>query len=799
MKILKRLVIVVLSLFLLIVIGLFIFLQTTKPQYSGELKVSGVQQPTDIFFDEYGVPHIYAKNLEDAYFALGYVHAQDRLFQMEMLRRAAGGRLSEILGADLLPVDKLFRTLGFNQFAEENASRYLNTDSLPYQRAALAYQRGINQFIDHGKTPLEFSLIGIPKTHFSTKDIYLAIAFMSFGFAEGLQTDPVLEKIKNEYGAAYLKDFAIDTPDDAVRLPIHRGEPKEHITDTLIAFVQTALERIPIPRWQGSNGWVVSGDRTASGYPILANDTHIGYGQPAVWYEAHLEFPGHSFYGHYAAGIPFGLLGNNRFSGWGLTMFENDDTDFFYETIHPDNPLQVKFKDAWEALNVSHDTIRVKDAEDVFITIKKSRHGAIINGVLDIEENAPAISLAWTLTAVPSEALQALYQLNHATNFPEVQKAASMISAPGLNIMYGDRDGNIAWWAVAKLPIRPAHVHSKLFLDGASGKDEYLGYYDFKQNPQSINPPRGYVYTTNNQPDSVDGVLYPGYYFPKNRAQRVISHLDQQKKWTAEDMKTISLDILSPAHVEVSQELASQLSALHKPAYEEIIDILKNWDGDHQPNDIAPSVYYNLLSQLIYLTVKDELGTAATKNLMESSILKNSYLRLLQNESSPWWDNVHTTPKETRADILHQAAENTLRNLHKTSGKQSEYWAWKKIHTLTHAHPLGSVKPLHLIFNVGPFESPGGSEVLNNLSHVLDTTGYFPVTSGPALRKITDFENVEHGQTISPTGQSGNRMSQYYSDQAKMFIQGEFRSMLMNRKAIDESAKGKKLTLIPAP
>ncbi len=798
MKILKRILIGLLALVVALVLFIVIYLQTQKPVYDGELKLSGLKEEVEVKYDDVGVPHIYAKNETDAYFALGYVHAQDRLFQMEMLRRAAGGRLSEVLGPDLLKIDKLFRTLGINQFAKEQAKKFMSSDSAAFQRAAIAYQKGVNEYVLTGKTPIEFRIMGIPKEEFTPDDIYLAIGFMSLGFAEGLQADPVLQKIKTELGADYLRDLAIETPNDAVRIKSFNGQKKTGNSDRLVTSIQEALQQLPVALFQGSNGWVVAGDRTQSGFPILANDTHIGFGQPAVWYEAHIEYPGFRLYGHYLAGIPFALLGNNQQCGWGITMFENDDTDFFLETINPADSGQVKFKDQWETLLVRDEIIKVKGKEDVVLKVKSSRHGSIINGVIEnLEKTSQLVSLSWTLTQSDNEAGEAFYKLNHANRIEEAEKAISVIPAPGLNIMYGDVHGNIAWWAVGKIPIRPTHVQSKLFLDGASGNDEYLGYYDFSKNPHAVNPPWGFVYSANNQPDTVEGILYPGYYYPKARAGRIFQLVSENKKWTLDDMKAINLDAVSITHPAVAKEMALVLKSLNKVEYKDLTVQLESWDGNHKSTDTAPSVYYNMLSQIMYTSMTDEIGANATKALLATAIPKNSYITFVQNDSSPWWDDVRTKDvKETRANIIQSAADKTLELLKKSCGEKPSDWVWGKIHTLTHEHPLGAVKPLDKFFNVGPFSVDGGSEVLNNLTFSLDTTGYFKVDVGPALRKITDFSSIENGETISPTGQSGNVMSAHYDDQAEGYATGKFRKMLMNREEIDK-VSNKKLILLP--
>ena len=797
MKILKRILFGLVALVLASGLVLYVYLQTTKPVYTGELSLRGLSDTVSVRFDNYGVPHIYAQNATDAYFALGYVHAQDRLFQMEMLRRSAGGRLSEVLGKDLLPTDKLFRTMGLSVFAREHAQKFLSADTADFQKAAHAYQKGINEFIRTGKTPIEFSIIGIPKTEFRGEDIYLALAFMGIGFAEGMKADPVLEKIKVQYGEAYLKDLAVQTPADAVKIKSFQGPVKKQHMDPLIAAIGNALSKIPVPLWSGSNGWVISGSRTKSGFPILANDTHMQFIQPAVWYEAHMEYPGFRFYGHYLAGAPFAFLGNNDFCGWGLTMFENDDSDFFYETINPDNASQVKFKDTWEPLTTREEVIKVKDGQDVTLTVNSTRHGPIINGIMeDLVSTTSVISMYWEAMHEVSETLQTSYLLNHAASFEEVHKAASNHGSPGLNVMYGDVNGNIAWWAIAKLLVRPPHVNSKFFLDGASGKDEYLGLYDFSKNPQAINPPWGFVYSANNQPDSVDGVLYPGYYYPRSRAGRIFELLSENKVWTPEEIKKVNLDVVSHMHPVIAKQMASVLKATGNVDYLEMARILDNWDGNHLVSDIAPSIYYNMLSQTINFAMLDELGGPAFKAIMSTAIPKNSYDILIGNDSSPWWDDISTPGrKETRTDIILKAANQTKKLLTTIFGSDTKQWQWGKIHSLTNPHPMAAVKPLDKIFNVGPFSVPGAGETINSLNLELDTTGYFQATVGPALRKITDFGDLENGQTISPTGQSGNLMSAHYDDQAAMFVNGEFRKMMMNKKEIGSSSR--KLLLKP--
>jgi penicillin G amidase len=791
MKIFKRILLGIITLLILVFAGVFVYLQTLKPDLAGEISLPGLNAPVEIFYDSFGVPHIYADNEEDAYFAFGYAHAQDRLFQMEMIRRAASGRLAEVLGPDLIPVDKLFRTLGFNEFAGSNASTFLSSDTSSYYRSLHAYIRGVNAFIKNGDTPIEFTVIGIPKTEFTVEDVYCAVGFMSLGFAEGFEADPVFQKIRTELGHEHLHDLAINTPADAKIIPVFNGRSKTGGEDRLISALRDGFSRLPVPLFQGSNGWVVSAEKSESGFPILANDTHIGFSQPAVWYEAHIEYPGFSFYGHHLAGVPYGILGNNRFCGWGLTMFENDDVDFFSETLNPDNPNQVKFRDQWEDLKIRREVIKVKGESDVVLEVKHSRHGPLINGIVEGVDQEEPVALSWQLLLLENRAIETLFRLSRATSFDEAERAVAMIAAPGLNFMYGDRAGNIAWFAAAKLPIRPAHVQSKVFLDGASGEDEYLGYYDFSKNPRSVNPPSGYVYSANNQPDSVEGVLYPGYYYPKGRAGRIVELLETDKKFSVSDLQQINLDHVSRMQAEIAHTIAAILeeTSSDDEALNEVIDRLKKWDGNHDASLAAPTIYYAVMAQMLNSTFHDELGDKAFSILLKTAVLKNSVLSLLNKENSPWWDDV-TTPdrRETRNEIILKSTRDGLAALGESMGRNMESWSWGKVHTLTHKHALGSVRLLDGFFNVGPFAVSGGSEAINNLDFVYRTGSVFEVSSGPALRKVMDFGDIENGVTVSPTGQSGNVMSRHYKDQALMFVEGKTRKMMMNEEEIRRSS-----------
>ena len=781
---------------LIILLAVFLFgywkLTSTKPIYEGELELAGLLEQVTIKYDQYGIPHIYAKSQSDAYFALGYLQAQERLFQMEMIRRVATGTLSEILGKDFIATDKLFRTLGVAKKSAEFTSLFEAQD-VAYKDAVLAYFEGINAFVDEGPTPIEFTLIGIPKQKFSVADAYNAAGYMSIGFADGFRVDPLTSKIAVKLGMNYLNDIGLHTIYDSTYIKSYFEPESEDLTDLSIS-----IDKIPTPLIDGSNSWIVGPEKSATGHAIFENDTHIAFSQPSVWFEAHLEYPGTSLYGSYLAGFPLAILGHNKFAAWGLTMFENDDVDLFQEKTNPKNSQQIWRVDKWQDLKVRQETINVKNGDPVEITIRESDHGPIINDVmLDDGVSKQPVSVYWEYLHADKDLFGAVYGLGQCASMVDARQAASQIQTPGLNVMYADIAGNIAWWASARIPIRPAHVNSKLLLDGSSGKDDYLGYYDFSHNPQAENPPWGYVYSTNNQPDTVKGVLYPGYYRPLDRASRIVSLIEPKNDWTSEKFQAMTADVTSPVAPLIAKELATVLNTSDNKEVIAMADLLSAWNGDHQKDDIEPTIYYNLLSWVIYYSMADELGYKDAFSLANSEVMLRSYLKLISNEGSIWWDDINTPTKESRNDIILKSAEKALVTIKKaTHSTKSDGWQWSKVHTLTHGHPLGKIQMLKPYFNVGPFPVPGGQEVINNTIFKLDTTGVFPVLAGPAVRTVIDLGNLDGAMSINPTGQSGNFLSKHYDDQAEMFVNVKYRAQLMNEVAV-EAEKVSELVLLP--
>jgi len=777
----------------------YFFLLQQKPEYRGHLKVKGLREPVEIYYDAYGVPHIYASNEEDLYFALGYAQAQDRLFQMELLRRVASGRLSEIFGKDLLEVDQFFRMLELNQHAQESAQIFYNDSNSAFKRATNAYLNGINRFIDQGATPLEFILAGIPKEKFSVRDLFLVVDYMAFNFAMGFKTDPLLGKLRQKLGDGYMKDLALGYTEGTMKAPVSGDSAAGKISH----YFRDLEGKLPVPIWTGSNAWVLAPQHTVYGKVLFANDAHIGFSQPCVWYEAHLECPGFSFYGNHLAGFPFAPIGHTRKHAWGLTMFENDDMDFYAEKLNPEDSGQVLYKDKWVPLRQRRETIRIKGEDDVSYAVKTSPHGPICNRVvkgMDAWSRNP-VAVWWTYTKFPCNLLSVMYDLSHAPTMKHFEGAVSRIVGPGVNVLYGDDQGNIAWWAAAKLMNRPAGVLPALLLDGSSGKEDPLGYLDFSANPKSVNPPSGMVYSANSQPEAMAGQeLYPGYYTPDDRLRRIIALLGRKEKFSVADMEAMHADDQSPGCTETVSQIYKAIYASNVSLNSDMagfLDRLSKWDGSHHLESAEPTIYYSLIFHILKGCMADETGEEDFEAFLHTHVMKNSILPLLRNPESAWWDNMDTKNKrESESDILLSALAETLESLKSQLGDNPDSWKWKRVHTLEHSHAMGKKKPLNRVFNVGPFATAGGNETLNQMGFDMNEKGLYPVRFGASMRITLDFADVLNSRSILPTGQSGNVMSRHYKDQAALYIAGKTRKQMMDKKEIIENSPDR-LTLQP--
>ncbi|NER11416.1 penicillin amidase [Muriicola jejuensis] len=771
---------------IILLIGLVVK-QVLKPDYSGEKYMADLQSDVTVMYDPYGIPHIEAQNEADAYRALGYVHAQDRLWQMELLRRVSVGGLSEVFGKDLLATDQFFLSLGIDD-ASAKAVSELDPGS-EMARLSQAYLDGINQFIEEGPTPVEFLLTGLEKKPYEMVDIYNAVGYMAFSFAMAHKTDPLLTIIRDSLGVQYLADLEINSSPTTEWIRNYRGEEVSSEA-AVISATRKALSALPVPQFIGSNSWVIGPEKTRSGKVIFANDPHIGFAQPSVWFEAHLMTPSYEKYGYHLAGVPMPLLGHDRNLAYGFTMFENDDIDFFYETLNPEDSTQYLTPSGWKALEVVTKTIKVKDQDDVQFSYRKTERGPILNGIANQITGDRPISMDWIYTKGENRVMEALFGISHARNIEEFKQALPKIHAPGLNTMYGDAEGNVAWWATARLYQLGDSTHTKLVMDGSKGQDRKVRYLDFKENPQAVNPPWNYVYSANNQPDSIAGMLYPGYYLPENRAKRIVSLLDSRNDWDAEAVRDMIHDDVSAVNPGIVTELAKLVDIRDLNEQQALVlDHLSKWNGNYAVDNAEAAVFHRWIYYFLKDTFEDELGEELFSQFISTHFHKRLIAPMATKSNSVWWDDVRTEDvEETKKDMVQSSFLQAFESLQEDLGDDIAEWTWGRLHTLEHPHPIGQIALLRSFFNVGPYPVPGSREVINNMAFQYNGASLFSVTAGPSTRRVIDFSDVENSMSILPTGQSGNPFSKYYRDQAKMFNKGEFRKMMMNRNEIKESA-----------
>ncbi|MGB5379029.1 penicillin acylase family protein [Muriicola sp.] len=771
----------------ILLIAAFIIVQKLKPDYSGERGMKNLTADVSVTYDPYGIPHIDAAEETDAFRVLGYVHAQDRLWQMELLRRVAVGGLSEVFGKDLITTDQFFLSLGIDDATAKTVG-----ELDPNSKVAIlsqAYLDGINQFIDEGPTPVEFYLTGLEKKPFVLKDVYNAVGYMAFSFAMAHKTDPLLTIIRDSIGVSYLEDLEIDSSPATEWIKNYTGEEVNNAS-AMVSQVSEVLAKVPVPQFIGSNSWVLGPEKTKNGKVIFANDPHIGFAQPSVWYEAHIKTPSYEKYGYHLAGVPFPLLGHDYKMAYGFTMFENDDIDFFYETLNPEDSTQYKTSDGWKTFEVISKTIKVKDEKDHVFTFKKTVRGPVLNGIANQVQGTAPISMDWIYTKGENVVMEALYGISHANNIDEFRNALPKIHAPGLNTMYGDAEGNVAWWASAKLYQLGDSTNTKFIMDGSRGQDKKVRYLEFSENPQAVNPPWHYVYSANNQPDSLAGMLYPGYYLPENRARRIVSLLEPKNDWDKAAVQEMITDGVSTVNPTIITELAKLITVKDLSNQQALVlDHLSKWNGDNSTTNTEAAIFHRWIYYFLKNTFEDELGEKLFKDFLSTHFHKRLIAPMAAKANSVWWDNRQTPDTvETKKEIVQTSFIQAFESLENDLGSDISKWTWDKVHTLEHGHPIGQIATLRSFFNVGPFPVPGTREVINNMAFPYNGESEFKVTAGPSTRRVIDFSDVENSMSILPTGQSGNPFSKYYEDQAKMFVNGEFRKMLLNPQEIKETA-----------
>ncbi|MEM7162772.1 MAG: penicillin acylase family protein [Bacteroidota bacterium] len=754
-------------------IALFIYVHylNANTDYSNDVEVE-VQEATSVHFDRYGVPHVYAQNAVDAYWAMGYVTASERYFQADIMRRIGKGRLSEVFGEATIEADKLFRTLGIADHAKRSIEKL--DKNAPFYQYTTAYLKGFNQWVEEGHTPLEYSILGVEKEKLDMTDLMAISAYMAYNFNGSMKNDPFIHQLWSDLGEDYMAVFK----DSTWQIPNY-GEFHSEISIDM-KKIDEVFESLPFDPLLASNSWAVSGSKSKSGKVLFANDTHIRNSLPCTWYEAHINYPGHNFYGNFLPGIPFALIGHSEQHTWGLTMLKNDDSDFFIE--HCNDELNVYLNNnEWHEFDVRNESIAVKDKENIELEIKKSVHGPLVNEFIHAEDQEP-ISFHWNYLKFPNNLLEVFHRLNHFHTLESAQEAASMIVAPGVNMVYGNNKGDIALWSCAKLVDRDS-TYSQVFLPG-TGEYDIKNYLDFEYNYKSINPEDGIVYSANEDHGEFNNHRPQGDYSSDLRANAISAYLYGKASFDTEDFKELVFSVEDKNDQEVCKKL---LTFLEDSQYPEEQEILEKWKGNYDKNNRAPILYQNWKYFLFKSIFEDELGADNFARLIARLEFKKNYQKVIFNHENIWWKNqAHSLSQK---ELIQMAFEQAIGNVKDKLGEESEKWNWGNCHQAFFEHPIGKQKPLDKIFTVGPYPCSGNATTINANSFTLDESCNYRVFSAPQMRIIVDFADVANAESILPVGQSGNPSSDYFDNQAKDFLNGLWRTMEMKEKSEWKSGK----------
>lgn len=781
-------------------------LHTAEAQRSGSLRLKHLEQEVQVYFDAWGVPHINAQNDLDAYRALGYLHAQDRLFQMDILRRIGGGRLSELFGQESYATDKFFRTLGISRYARQYARQLRDNPDQPHVQLIRAYQDGINQYIDQGRTPVEYRLLLSRPDYFDLEDIAHVMGYMAYSFAEAFRTDALIDHVRGTLGERHALDLVPGAPEAS---PPRRSATVDgqtaSVLQPLLEQLATVQTQLPTGQFHGSNAWAVRGKLSATGKPLLANDPHIGFAVPAVWYEAHIRTPEHEVYGHFLGGMPFPLLGHTPHHAWGLTMLMNDEIDFYREQLNPDNPMQVRVGDRWQNLEVQEEVIKVRGQEDRLIRLRSSRHGPVINDDLVLAERpegtspTPPVSLFWTFLTPGSDSTEAFYRYSRAASMEEFEAAAALHWSPGLNVIYADVNDNIAMWATGRLKRWPNSNNSFTLLDGANRQHDFLGYQPFAANPRLINPRDGYIYNANSPyPRDNPRRAVPGYYAPAERAERLSTLLASQDNFDFATFKNMQLDNKRAQALTIIEDalplLDNQLLPHKRQETARVArQLLSEWDGRFQPDSTGALIYQRWEDNLMEALFADELGEQYS-HFRNTFMARKSLVSLYWKPASPWWDNRQQPTLDGRQSAIEHAWIRTVQELSEEHGHNPLRWQWSKVTSLQHKHPLADRIPFAGRLNSDRVTVSGTTGSLNNM--VFNRGGErHEVTAGPSTRRLIDLADPATSLGINPMGQSGNPFDRHYDDQAQLYAQGNYRAQLFDWLGI--KALPDRLTLRP--
>ncbi|OUL22947.1 penicillin acylase family protein [Nostoc sp. RF31YmG] len=837
-KALRNLVIVILVLGLLLAGFATYTVRQSFPVENGAIALSGLKAEVTVQRDRWGVPHIYAANSHDLFMAQGYIHAQDRFWQMDFWRHIGSGRLSEMFGSSQLATDKYLRTMGWARVAQQEIAQ-VNAEMQAYLEA---YADGVNAYLaEHqgNALSLEYAVLKLLNPKYKPEPWQMLHSLtwgkvMAYDLGRNFEREierTILLKTLNlaqveELFPPYPQDLPVILPDLKKR---KTGEQNNFDETKLIAStiqkanaaIAPALESITKPMLAlqeligsrgigiGSNNWVISGKRTTTGKPILANDPHLAAQMPSIWYEVGLhctpksqECP-YNVSGFSFAGMLGVIIGHSDRIAWGVTNVEPDVMDLYIEKINPDNPNQYEVNGKWVDMQLMKETIQVAGSQPIIQIVRYTRHGPILSDVSPKLQQFPvnhgveippkyAVALRWTALE-PATLGYAIPLLNRAQNWQEFRMAAKNFDVPAQNLVYADIDGNIGYQMPGKLPIR-SQGNGRYPVPGWTDEYEWQGYIDFEQLPKSFNPPQGYIATANNLVQNQYPYLITTDWVYGYRAQRIVEMISQPNQPLSlldvqsmqGDNRNLNAQTLLPLFETIS---------LDSPRLEAAKKLLLNWNLQLGMPSPAAALFEVFWKHLLADTFHDQLPTEYFPDGGDRwyEVVKN----LVKQPNSSWWDN-HNTPKvENRDQILRQAFTEAVDELERIQGKDPKSWNWGKLHTITFRNAtLGKsgVAAIEALFNRGSFPTAGNGETVN--ANRWQANKSFEVTDIPSLRMIVDLKNLDNSVAIHTPGQSGHAFHTHYTDMVEPWRKIEYHPMLWENQTVNANTAAT-LKLIP--
>jgi penicillin amidase len=826
-RMLVRLVLVVAVLVVLVAGGGYLYLRQSLPDYDADAQVQGISGPIDIVRDADAIPHIFASTTLDGLFGLGYVHAQDRLWQMEFQRRVGHGRLSEIFGTATIPQDRFLRTVGFGRAARAA------WDRLPQEarQSIDAYVAGVNAFIGaHGgrRLPPEFTLLRFSPEPFTGVDVLVWVKMMAWdlsaNYASELMRHDMLARIGPERMAQLLPPYPPaglsvlnDQPSEP---PVHESArpdapaPQAGRVPIWTALASTLSNGHPMVadmllgsathEATGSNNWVVDGTLTVTGRPMLANDPHLGTHVPSIWHLAHVSAGDIDMIGATLPGAPAVALGRNRTLAWGATNVAADVQDLYRERLDPSGRF-AEFRGTLEPIRVVPETIVVKGAAPVQVDVRITRHGPLISDAINANNAAssrtsslpPIEALAFRWTALDDEdrTVLAFLRLNRARNWNDVTNALRDYSTPSQNFVFADVEGHIGYYAPGHIPVRASGDGSRP-VEGWTGEAEWTGYVPFEQLPHAYDPPEHFIVTANNRPSGAPDAPLVGLEYPNPyRAQRVVDllrDLTSRKKLTPNDFRAMQADTVSLHARELLPRLLAH-AVPTEPQDRAALEILRGWDDDARGDAAAPAIFEAWFLRLAPTIVGDDLGRVLESYQGRFSSVTRFLVATLDTHPD-WCDTIGTAVRETCDDAVTAALHGAVDELTKRLGPEMSRWRWDAVHTAVFPHQgLDAVSLLRPILSRA--RPNGGDWSTVNVGPVAADTP-FEQRSIPGYREIIDLSPANDSRFLDAVGVSGHFLSPFYDDYLSDWQAVRHRPMRMDRLDIEKSAIGR-LRLTP--